>query len=120
MTPVLLAAFLLATTLLLGACNTQQGVGPLPEPQRETGAVLGGAVRNLDGGAVAGVVVTAEPMLGGMAASVRARLDAQARGDDEAAARAPPATSPAPVAAPPSPTAGAGTPSRAWSPVRTW
>ncbi|MBK6734503.1 MAG: PKD domain-containing protein [bacterium] len=82
----LMAPFLLAATLLLGACNTQQGVSPLPEPQRETGAVLGGAVRNLDGGAVAGVVVTAEPMQGGMAASVRARLDAQARGDDVAAA----------------------------------
>ncbi|MBK9474555.1 MAG: PKD domain-containing protein [bacterium] len=81
MSPVLLAA-----TLLLGACNTQQGVGPLPEPPQETGAVLGGAVRNVEGGAVAGVVVTAEPMLNGMAASVRAHLDAQARGDDVAAA----------------------------------
>jgi hypothetical protein len=40
----------------------------------------------MDGGAVAGVVVTAEPMQNGMAASVRAHLDAQARGDDAIAA----------------------------------
>jgi hypothetical protein len=87
----LLCLFALALSLALVACNGGTSTAPLPGPQPETGAVLGGTVRNLGGQGVGGVVVMAEPVVDGVAASVRARLDSQARGGDAAVAAADPA-----------------------------
>ena len=91
--PLLLTTAVLGLALALAACSSDQGVSPLPGPQSPAGAVLGGRVRDVSGQAIAGVVVTAEPVVDGMAASVRARLDAQARGElptlaDDAAGKA--------------------------------
>ncbi len=79
----------LGLILALAACSSDQGVSPLPGPQTPSGAVLGGRVRDIGGQPIGGVVVTAEPVVGGLPASVRARLDAQARGELPATADEP-------------------------------
>ncbi|MBM4131974.1 PKD domain-containing protein, partial [bacterium] len=78
----LLCLAALALALALAGCNGGTTTGPLPGPPPETGPVLGGSVRNVGGRPVGGVVVLAEPFVDGVAASVRARLDAQAAGPD--------------------------------------
>lgn len=85
-----LAPMILALALGVGGCSAQKSVSPLPEPEPAGTAMLGGTVRDTAGRSVAGVVVTAEPMSAGVAASVRGSMrtsvDAQLRGEGTAAA----------------------------------